>query len=268
LNQRAELPGISGAKADVEFVNVSFRYGEQPVLRDVSFRVPARRVTALVGPSGAGKTTITRLIARFWDVGSGQVLVGGTDVRQLPTEELMSRISLVFQDVFLFDGTLRDNIRLGRPDATEAELREAARLARVEEIVARLPNGWDTRVGEGGSTLSGGERQRVSIARAILKDAPIVLLDEATAALDPENAAAVQDALSALAAGRTLLIIAHRLETVTTAEQILVLDGGQIVEHGRHQELLDRGGRYAALLSQRNRAFSWRLSSHGPVGAT
>ncbi|MFF3850484.1 ABC transporter ATP-binding protein [Streptomyces sp. NPDC002328] len=244
---------------DVEFHGVGFGYDGKPVLHDVSLTLAEGTMTALVGPSGSGKTTIGKLIPRFWDVDSGVVRVGGVDVRDVEPEVLMSRISVVFQDVYLFEGTVLDNIRVGRPSASDAEVREAARLARVEEIVHRLPDGWDTKVGEGGALLSGGERQRVSIARAILKDAPIVLLDEATASLDPENEQAVQDALSALTAGRTLLVIAHRLQTVAAAHQILFLDEGRIVESGSHAALVAAGGRYASFWAERNKAEGWRL---------
>lgn len=245
----------------VEFQNVSFSYdGHNPVLENVSLTVPPRTMTALIGPSGSGKTTITRLIARFFDVDSGTVRVGGEDVRSLTTEKLMAQVSLVFQDVYLFEGTVLDNIRVGRSGATDAEVLEAARAARVDQLVERLPRGWDTPVGEGGASLSGGERQRVAIARAILKDAPIVLLDEATASLDPENEAAVQAGLRALTATRTLVVIAHRLETVMAADQIALLDHGRIVEVGTHAELLDLGGRYAAFWSRRSKAKGWRMS--------
>ena len=250
--------------AEIVFDGVGFAYDDRPVLTDIGFTAKARSMTALVGPSGSGKTTILRLIARFWDVKTGAVRVGGADVRSLPNEALMAQISMVFQDVYLFDGTIEENLRMGRPDASEAEMREAARLACVEEIVDRLPDGYATQVGEGGAALSGGERQRVSIARAILKNAPIVLLDEATAALDPENERAVQNALRALAADRTLLVIAHRLQTVQSADQILVLDEGRIVERGKHAELLADGGRYATFWAERSRAAGWRLApAHG-----
>lgn len=254
----AAKPATAGG-AEIAFDHVSFAYDDRPVLTGVGFTAPAHAITALVGPSGSGKTTVARLVARFWDVDAGSVRIGGTDVREYPTADLMAQVSLVFQDVYLFDGSIADNIRMGRADATDAEIREAARLARVDEIVERLPYGFDTRVGEGGMALSGGERQRVSIARAILKDTPIVLLDEATAALDPENERAVQDALRALAADRTLLVIAHRLQTVEAADQIIVLDGGRIVEQGTHRDLLEAEGRYAAFWSERKRAAGWRL---------
>jgi ATP-binding cassette, subfamily B, bacterial IrtB/YbtQ len=249
---------------EIELDGVSFGYtAERPVLKDVSFTVPPRTMTALVGASGSGKTTITRLIARFWDVSDGAILVGGTDVREQGTEALMAQVSLVFQDVYLFDDTLAANIRIGRPDATDEEVREAARLAGVDEIVQRLPDGWQTKVGEGGASLSGGERQRVSIARAIIKDAPIVLLDEATAALDAENERFVQEALHTLKERSTLLVIAHRLQTVVAADQILVLDDGAIVERGTHPELIQAEGRYAAFLAERDRARGWRLTASG-----
>ncbi|MEV8393526.1 MULTISPECIES: ABC transporter ATP-binding protein [unclassified Streptomyces] len=248
------------APGEIEFDRVGFGYREgEPVLREVSFRVPARSMTAVVGPSGAGKTTLTRLIARFFDADSGTVRVGGTDVRELTNQDLMAQLSLVFQDVYLFNDTLEANIRVGRPDATEAQVREAARLAGVDEIVARLPQGWSTGVGEGGMSLSGGERQRVSVARAVLKRAPIVLLDEATAALDPENERFVQRALHTLMEHSTLLVIAHKLPTVVAADQILVLDDGGVAESGSHAELLAAGGRYTAFWNERLRGEGWRL---------
>ncbi len=246
--------------ATIEFADVTFAYDERPILSDVTFTVPANTMTALVGPSGSGKTTITRLCARFWDTNGGTVRVGGQDVRDYATEDLMAQLSLVFQDVYLFEGSIEENIRMGRPSATDEEVRTAARQARVDEIVERLPDGYGTRVGEGGTSLSGGERQRVSIARAILKNAPIVLLDEATAALDPESEAAVQDALRALTKDRTLLVIAHRLRTVQAADQILVLDDGRIVESGVHADLLNRNGRYADFWNERRRAKGWRVA--------
>ncbi|GAA2128335.1 ABC transporter ATP-binding protein [Actinomadura napierensis] len=229
----------------LEFASVTFRHGDRTVVDGLSLTVPEGRRLAVVGPSGAGKSTLLQLLARFYDVDAGAVRVGGVDVREVDTETLMSRIAIVFQDVHLFDGTIEENVRLGRPGAGEAEVRAAAAAARLDEVVGRLPGGWDAKVGERGALLSGGERQRVSIARALLKDAPIVLLDEVTSALDPVNEAAVHEGIERLMAGRTVVMVAHRLRTVRRADRIAFLDGGRIVEEGGHDELLRRGGRYA-----------------------
>ncbi|MEU7038387.1 ABC transporter ATP-binding protein [Streptomyces sp. NPDC046237] len=254
--------------ADIELDDVRFGYGGSAVLDGFSMRVPQGRMTALVGPSGAGKTTVIKLIARFFDPDAGTVRVGGVDVREMRTEELTSAISVVFQDVYLFDGSIIDNVRLGRPDATDDEVYAAARTARVDQIADRLPGGWDAPVGEGGSRLSGGERQRISIARALLKNTPIVLFDEATSALDAENEHALQQAMTALSQERTVLVIAHRLNTLREADHIVVLDQGRAVEEGAHDRLLNRDGRYAHYWRERRRAHGWRLARPAAVEGT
>lgn len=248
--------------ASMALEDVVFSYeADQPVLQGVSFRVEPGTMTAIVGPSGCGKTTIARLIARFYDVDSGVVSVGDRDVRSWDTAKLMAQLSLVFQDVYLFDDTLEANVRVGRPDASAAEIEEAARLSGVDEIVARLPLGWDTPVGEGGRALSGGERQRVSIARALLKDSPIVLFDEATSALDPENEHRVTAAMDKLRRNATLIVIAHKLDTITAADQIVVLDeNGRVVQIGTHTQLFaETEGQYRGFWEARSRAAGWRL---------
>lgn len=248
--------------ASVALEDVVFSYeADQPVLGGVSFRVEPGTMTAIVGPSGCGKTTIARLIARFYDVDSGVVSVGGRDVRRWDPAQLMAQLSLVFQDVYLFDDTLEANVRVGRPDASVAEVEEAARLSGVDEIVARLPMGWGTQVGEGGRALSGGERQRVSIARALLKASPIVLFDEATSALDPENEHRVTAAMDTLRRNATLLVIAHKLDTITAADQIVVLDeNGRVVQIGTHSQLFaETEGQYRGFWEARSRAAGWSL---------
>lgn len=262
LSDDSGLSVQSASNSSVALDHVSFSYeADHPVLRDISFRVEPGTMTAIVGPSGCGKTTIARLIARFYDVNSGTVSVGGRDVRQWDPAELMAQLSLVFQDVYLFDDTLVANVRIGRPETSDTELEEAARLSGVDEIVARLPLGWETRVGEGGRALSGGERQRVSIARALLKDAPIVLFDEATSALDPENEHRVTAAMDVLRQNASLIVIAHKLDTITAADQIVVLDeNGRVVQIGTHSQLFaEAGGQYRAFWDARTRAAGWRL---------
>ncbi|QIJ61190.1 ABC transporter ATP-binding protein [Streptomyces sp. JB150] len=241
---RAAVP-VGPAGNAIEFDSVVFRHGGRTVIDGLSLSVPEGQRLAVVGPSGAGKTTLLQLLARFHDVEAGAVRVGGADVRAIDTETLMARFAIVFQDVYLFDGTIEDNVRLGRPGATAAQVRAAAAAARLDEVVERLPDGWATRVGEGGARLSGGERQRVSIARALLKDAPVVLLDEVTSALDPVGEAAVHAGIERLMAGRTVVMVAHRMRTVRHADRIVFLDAGRVVEEGGHEELLRRGGRYA-----------------------
>ncbi|MEU5989407.1 ABC transporter ATP-binding protein [Spirillospora sp. NPDC047418] len=236
---------VRPARHDLEFAAVTFRHGSRTVLGGLSLTVPEGQRLAVVGPSGAGKSTLLQLLARFYDVDAGAVRMGGVDVRDISTGVLMEQIAVVFQDVYLFDGTIEENVRLGRPGASEADVRAAAAAARLDEVVERLPEGWATPVGEGGALLSGGERQRVSIARALLKDAPVVLLDEVTSALDPVNEAAVHEGIEHLMAGRTVVMVAHRLRTVRRADRIAFLDGGRIAEAGDHAELLRLGGRYA-----------------------
>ena len=232
----------------VEFDRVSFAHEPPtPTLHDVSFTAEPGTVTALVGPSGAGKSTIVRLLARFWDLDDGSIRIGGTDVRDLTVADLLSRLALVFQDPFLFSDSVADNLRVGKPGATDDELVAACRAARVHDVIAALPQGYDPPIGSGGTGLSGGERQRITIARAMLRDAPIVVLDEATAMADPDNEAAIQDAISALVAGRTLIVVAHRLRTIAGADQIVVVDEGTVAEIGTHDELLSTEGRYASM---------------------
>lgn len=257
---RDKDPACSGSA--VALTDVSFAYeADHPVLRGVSFQVAPGTMTAIVGPSGCGKTTIARLVARFYDVDAGSVSVGGRDVRQWDTAQLMAQLSLVFQDVYLFDDTLEANVRIGRADASDDDVKEVARLSGVDEIVERLPLGWNTRVGEGGRALSGGERQRVSIARALLKAAPIVLFDEATSALDPENENHITDAMDALRRNATLIVIAHKLDTITAADQIIVLDhSGRVAQVGTHAELYSQSdGQYRAFWQARSRAAGWKL---------
>ncbi|PXX46808.1 ABC transporter ATP-binding protein [Undibacterium pigrum] len=245
---------------DIEFCNVS--YSAEPgaqTLSNISFSAQPGTVTALVGPSGAGKTTIVHLLARFHDVGSGKILIGGVDIRHMHQDELMDRLAIVLQESYLFNDTIENNLRIARPDATQEELIAAARAACCHDFIAELPHAYQTMIGEGGSNLSGGERQRISIARAILKDAPIILLDEATASIDAGNENAIRQAMAALVRGKTVLMIAHRLHTIADADQILVLEQGKLVEQGRHADLMQQAGLYARFWEQQENSRHWRF---------
>jgi ATP-binding cassette subfamily B protein len=249
---------------NIDFENVSFSYNNQNsqedmVIKNLTVSIPADAITALVGPSGCGKSTISRLIARFWDVTRGAVKIGGIDVKTLDPEHLMSHMAFVFQDVVLFNDTVYNNIRIGNMDATEQQVMAAAGAACCDEFVSALPDGYQTMLGENGSTLSGGERQRISIARALLKNAPIVLLDEATASLDPENEVFIQQALSQLIAGKTVIVIAHRLRTVAGADKIIVLDEGRLVEEGTHDDLLKNKGLYERMYRIQQESLGWSV---------
>lgn len=254
----AELTRRDGS---ISFENVSFSYGERSILDHVSFQVPTGTTTAVVGPSGGGKTTLCSLIARFWDVQEGTIRVGGYDVKNYKLDSLMKHISMVFQNVYLFNDTIENNIKFGRQDATHEQVEAAAKAACCHDFITALPEGYQTVLGEGGGTLSGGEKQRISIARAMLKDAPIIILDEATASVDPENEAELQAAIDALTRNKTIVMIAHRLKTVRNADQILVLDGGHIVQQGTHKELAAQPGIYADFIGARQEAAGWKLSS-------
>lgn len=248
---------------DLVLANVSFGYNEQAVISDVSLTIPERSSCAIVGPSGSGKTTLVNLMARFWDVDSGSVSLGGVDVRDWKFDELMKNFAMVFQDVYLFNDTIEANIAFGRADATHDEVVAAAKAARCHDFITALPDGYNTLLGEGGATISGGEKQRISIARALLKDAPIVLLDEATANVDPENEADLMAAIEALTKEKTVVMIAHRLKTVRNADQIIVLDHGRIVQHGSHDELMAETGIYKDFVDMRKRAIGWKVGAQG-----
>ena len=245
----------------IEFAHASFSYGERTVIDDVSLSIPERTSCAIVGPSGSGKTTLVNLMARVWDVDAGTVSLGGEDVRDWKLDELMAHFAMVFQDVYLFNDTIETNIKFGRPDATHEQVVAAARAARCHDFVEALPEGYATMLGEGGATVSGGEKQRISIARALLKDAPIVLLDEATANVDPENEDELQAAIEELTRRKTVVMIAHRLKTVRHADQILVLDGGRIVQRGTHDELMAEGGIYEDFVRMREKALGWKVGA-------
>ena len=272
MNEIYETPIAEGAETfvpkghDIVFDHVSFAYDQKDVLRDVSFTAKEGEVTALVGPSGSGKSTCARLAARLWDVTKGSIKVGGVDIATIDPEVLLRDYSMVFQDVVLFDDTVMENIRLGRRGASDEEVRAAARAANCEEFVRRLPKGYDTPIGENGARLSGGERQRISIARALLKDAPIVLLDEATASLDVENETKVQEALSRLLAGKTVLVIAHRMRTVEAADKIVVLDDGRVAEQGSPSELMAKRGLFRRMVELQRQSAGWKLGQNNPAG--
>ena len=257
-NGKQHIP--AQAQPEVQFNDVTFAYQDKEVLHHISFAMKKNSMTALVGPSGSGKSTIANLLARLWDVKSGNVTIRGVDIRNVPLSELMDQISMVFQRVYLFQDTIYNNIIMGKPDATEEEVYEAARKARCYDFIMALPDGFQTVVGEGGATLSGGEKQRISIARCILKDAPIVILDEATASVDTDNESYIQEAISELVKGKTLLVIAHRLNTICQADQILVIADGRISEQGTHDELIAKAGIYQDFVNIRKKSSSWSLA--------
>ena len=256
----AHIPNESSGSPEICFDNVTFAYQDKEVLHNISFSMQKNTMTALVGPSGGGKSTIVNLLARLWDVKSGKVTIRGTDIRDVPLAELMEQISMVFQRVYLFQDTIYNNISMGKPDATEEEVYEAAKKARCYDFIMALPDGFQTVIGEGGATLSGGEKQRISIARCILKDAPIVILDEATASVDTDNESYIQEAINELVKGKTLLVIAHRLNTICQADQILVIADGRISEQGTHDELIAKAGIYQDFVNIRKKSSSWSLA--------
>ena len=256
----AHIPNESSGSPEICFDNVTFAYQDKEVLHNISFSMQKNTMTALVGPSGGGKSTIANLLARLWDVKSGKVTIRSTDIRVVPLAELMEQISMVFQRVYLFQDTIYNNISMGKPDATEEEVYEAAKKARCYDFIMALPDGFQTVIGEGGATLSGGEKQRISIARCILKDAPIVILDEATASVDTDNESYIQEAINELVKGKTLLVIAHRLNTIRQADQILVISDGRISEQGTHDELMAKAGIYQDFVNIRKKSSGWSLA--------
>lgn len=256
----AHIPNESSGSPEICFDNVTFAYQDKEVLHNISFSMQKNTMTALVGPSGGGKSTIANLLARLWDVKSGKVTIRSTDIRDVPLAELMEQISMVFQRVYLFQDTIYNNISMGKPDATEEEVYEAAKKARCYDFIMALPDGFQTVIGEGGATLSGGEKQRISIARCILKDAPIVILDEATASVDTDNESYIQEAINELVNGKTLLVIAHRLNTICQADQILVIADGRISEQGTHDELIAKAGIYQDFVNIRKKSSGWSLA--------
>ena len=246
---------------DISAQNITFAYDKKKIIDGVTLTIPARTTTAIVGPSGGGKTTLCHLLARFWDVDSGLVTLAGKDVRDYDMDSLMANFSFVFQNVYLFHDTIANNIRFGQPDAPMERVIEAAKKACCHDFISRLPNGYDTVIGEGGASLSGGEKQRISIARAIMKDAPIIILDEATANVDPENERDLMEAIKELTKEKTVIMIAHRLKTVRHADQIFVIDKGKIAEQGNHDQLVKKKGIYARFIDSREKAVSWKLKS-------
>ena len=251
---------ITPPNMDIELKDVSFSYGEHQIFRCINLSVPSRTTLAIVGPSGSGKTTLCSLIARFWDVQSGSITLGGTDIRDYTLDKLLSNFSIVFQNVYLFADTIENNIRFGKPDASHDEVVRVAKKACCHEFISQLPDGYNTVIGEGGATLSGGEKQRISIARAIMKDAPIIILDEATANVDPENEKELIEAIDALTKEKTIIMIAHRLKTVRNADQIVVIDKGRIVQQGTHNQLMKQDGIYKRFVDSREQAVSWKLA--------
>ncbi len=247
-----ELTTFTMDEPEISYQNVSFAYGDKEALHDISFDVDRGQMIALVGPSGGGKTTIANLLARFWDVKQGSIKIRGTDIRNVPVSDLMDNISMVFQRVYLFQDTIFNNIAMGKTNATREEVIEVAKKARCYDFIMQLPQGFDTVIGEGGASLSGGEQQRISIARCMLKDAPIVILDEATASVDADNEHFIQEAISELCQGKTLIVIAHRLNTIRNADKILVIKNGQIVEGGTHAQLIKLGGEYKTMVEKQN----------------
>ena len=265
-NDILNLPAmdISGAalapeRYDLRAEDIRFSYDQKPIIGGVTLDIPERTTTAIVGPSGSGKTTLCHLLSRFWDVDGGHVTLGGHDVREYDMDSLMRNFSFVFQNVYLFRDTVANNIRFGQPDAPMEKVIAAAKKARCHDFIMKLPQGYDTVIGEAGGTLSGGERQRLSIARAMMKDAPIIILDEATANVDPENEKELMEAISQLTQEKTVIMIAHRLKTVRHADQILVVDKGQIVQRGTHEELMKQDGIYRRFITGRRQAVSWKL---------
>lgn len=250
---------IKLSKYDIKFKNVTFGYEKREVLRNVSFTIPENTTTAIVGPSGSGKSTICNLIARFYDLDKGSISIGGANIKDITCDSLLKNMSMVFQKVYLFHDTVYNNIRFGKPEASFEDVIKVAKKACCHDFIMNLPNGYETVIGDGGSTLSGGEKQRISIARAMLKNAPIVILDEATASVDPENEHAIQKAISALVHGKTIIIIAHRLATIENANQILVVDGGCVVQRGTHKELINQKGVYKRFLDIRKTAEEWKI---------